>query len=61
MGVEFRYYSQQVLTIDYCIFIDEFGEKFGIARVIEALQCAKWPNMKMKGIVLMILITIKLE
>lgn len=27
---------------------DEFDEKFGIARVIEALQCAKWPNMKMK-------------
>lgn len=27
---------------------DEFGEKFGVARVIEALQCAKWPDMKMK-------------
>ncbi|XP_068694192.1 alpha- and gamma-adaptin-binding protein p34-like isoform X4 [Montipora foliosa] len=27
---------------------DYFGEKTGIARVIEALQCAEWPNMKMK-------------
>ncbi|KAJ7365833.1 hypothetical protein OS493_002554 [Desmophyllum pertusum] len=26
---------------------DEFREKIGIERVVEALQCAEWPNMKM--------------
>lgn len=29
--------------------VDEFREKTGIERVVEALQCADWPNMKMKG------------
>lgn len=27
---------------------DDFREKTGIERVVEALQCARWPNMKMK-------------
>lgn len=27
---------------------DDFREKTGIERVVEALQCAEWPNMKMK-------------
>lgn len=29
--------------------VDDFREKTGIERVVEALQCAEWPNMKMKG------------
>ncbi|XP_027058174.1 alpha- and gamma-adaptin-binding protein p34-like [Pocillopora damicornis] len=31
---------------------DDFQEKTGIDRVVEALQCAEWPNMKMRGRVL---------
>lgn len=27
---------------------DDFREKIGIDRVVEALQCAEWPNMKMR-------------
>jgi len=29
--------------------VDDFREKTGIERVVEALQCAEWPNMKLKG------------
>ena len=28
---------------------DELAEKTGVARVIQALQCAEWPNIELKG------------
>ena len=38
------------MVTDLCpLIVDDFREKTGIERVVEALQCAEWPNMKMKG------------
>lgn len=36
-------------------FSDNFSEKTGIARVVEALQCAEWVNMEIEGIVLAVI------
>lgn len=44
-------YNLKCLVTDYkcTLIVDEFREKIGIERVVEALQCAEWPNMKMTG------------
>ena len=28
---------------------DDFAEKTGVARAVQALQCGEWPNMELRG------------
>ena len=28
---------------------DDFADKTGVARAVQALQCGEWPNMELRG------------